>query len=401
MLNNLVLVLNCGSSSLKFSILDPKNSKKYLFGLVDRLYLSNSYIIWFENKIKKKILIGDYISHIKSLKFIIKIIINNKNNLISKIKYIGHRVVHGGEKFIKPIIINDIVIKEIKKNSIFAPLHNPINLLGIDAAIKYFPKLRKNNVAVFDTSFYHNIPEFAYLYAIPYKFYKKYRIRRYGAHGISHYYISKRTSKILNIKLNNLNVITCHLGGGSSISAIRNGICVDTSMGLTPLEGLVMGTRSGDIDPSIIFFMHNILGKDINEIQKILINQSGILGLTNGITSDFRDIEKTYYSNIESYRAVNVFCYRLSKYISAYTSTLNGKLDAIIFTGGIGENSALVRELTLSKLKLIGVEINNILNYQKHSQDYFFINKNNTIPILVISTDEELVIAKETKKLFL
>lgn len=401
MLKNLVLVFNCGSSSVKFSILDPINNKKYLFGIVERLYLHETYVTWYVNQNKKTVLIGNNISHNQALKFIIKVIFIQYDDLISNIQYIGHRVVHGGNQLIKSVIINDTIIQKIHENSVFAPLHNPMNILGIQAAMQYFPDLKQKNVAVLDTAFYHALPEFAYLYAIPYKFYEKYHIRRYGAHGISHLYITHQTSDLLNIKFNDLNIITCHLGGGSSISAIRNGVCIDTSMGLTPLEGLVMGTRSGDIDPSVVFFMYDVLGKSMNEIQSILINQSGILGLTNGLTSDFRYVEEKYYSKFQAYRTMNLFCYRLSKYIGAYITSLEGKLDAIVFTGGIGENSALTRTLVLSKLEFLGLKIDNNLNYQLHVNKARFINKKNTIPILVIPTNEEFIIAKETIQLFL
>ncbi|QCI25926.1 acetate kinase [Buchnera aphidicola] len=400
MLNTVVLVLNCGSSSLKFSILDPINNKKYLFGLVERLYTSNSYITWYFDNKKNKKNIGHTISHSHAIKFIVQVIFAKYQSLILKIQYIGHRVVHGGDQFMKSVIINDSVIQNISKNTIFAPLHNPVNLLGIKAAIKYFPKLKKKNFAVFDTSLYYNIPEHAYLYPIPYEFYQKHRIRRYGAHGISYLYIIQQISKILNIDLKRLNIIICHLGGGASVSVFCNGICVDTSMGLTPLEGLVMGTRSGDIDPSIIFFMYNILGLSIYDIQNILINKSGITGLTNGKTSDFRDIEKLYYSDMQAYRTTNIFCYRLSKYISAYSTVCNGKIHALVFTGGIGENSALVRELTILRLSLIGFQLDNQNNYKKLLKTYNFIHKKDTIPILVIPTNEELMIAQEAIKLF-
>ncbi|CAL4042395.1 Acetate kinase [Buchnera aphidicola (Takecallis arundicolens)] len=401
MLKNLVLVFNCGSSSVKFSILDPIHNKKYLFGIVERLYLNESCVTWHVHKKKKTVLIGNNVSHNQALKFIIKVIFTKYDDLISSIQYIGHRVVHGGNQLIKSVIINDTIIQKIQENSVFAPLHNPMNILGIQASIQYFPDLKKKNVAVLDTSFYHSLPDFSYLYAIPYKFYKKYHIRRYGAHGISHLYIAHKTSDLLNIKFNNLNIITCHLGGGSSITAIRNGLCIDTSMGLTPLEGLVMGTRSGDIDPSVVFFMYDILGKSMDEIQHILINKSGILGLTNGLTSDFRYIEEKYYSKFQAYRIMNLFCYRLSKYIGSYAASLEGKLDAIVFTGGIGENSALTRALVLSRLEFLGLKIDNNLNYQPNLNKSRFINKKNTIPLLVIPTNEEFIIAKETIQLFL
>ncbi|CAL4319725.1 acetate kinase [Buchnera aphidicola] len=400
MLKNLILVLNCGSSSVKFAVLNPINKKKYLFGLVERLYISRSMITWNTKEIRNQLVIGDNLSHEKAFHFIINKIFNCEKSLFSRILAVGHRVVHGGMSLKESVIINDFVIQEIKKNIIFSPLHNPINLLGIEASLKYFPHLSKKNVAVLDTAFYHTLPESSYLYAIPYNLYSKYGIRRYGAHGISHFYVSQQASNILNIQFQGLNVISCHLGSGSSVTVIKNGKCMDTSMGLTPLEGLVMGTRSGDIDPAIIFFMNKEIGMSLIDIEDILINQSGILGLTDGITSDFRYIENNYDTDTISQRAVNIFCHRLAKYISAYTSLLDGRLDAIIFTGGIGENSTLVREIIISRLSIFGMKINNELNRSTRFGKSGFINKRNTIPILVIPTNEELIIAQETIKLF-
>ncbi|CAL4319552.1 Acetate kinase [Buchnera aphidicola (Pterocallis alni)] len=399
MLNDLVLVLNCGSSSVRFSVLNPVNEEVYLSGLIDKLYLSESCIEWTRKHEKNRLIIGDNVSHFESLHFLIENVFKKYSYLLSNITAIGHRVVHGGMSLNKTTIVNKDVIEEIKKNIVFAPLHNPINLLGIQAALEYFPHLSKKNVIVLDTAFYKKMPESSYLYAIPYNFYKKYNIRRYGAHGISHYYVVKEAAKILNINMNCLNVISCHLGGGSSVTVFRNGICVDTSMGLTPLEGLVMGTRSGDIDPSIIFFLNNVVKMSINDIQDLLMYKSGILGLNNGITSDFRYVERNYQHELGANRAINIFCHRLSKYISSYTTLLNGKLDGIIFTGGIGANSSLVRRITLSKLSMFGIKINNQLNNIMSMGRCGFIERYNTIPLLVIPTNEELVIAKQTIKI--
>ncbi|WP_343182636.1 acetate kinase [Buchnera aphidicola] len=396
MLHQGVLVLNCGSSSIKFSVINVENNKRYFFGFIERLYLPNSCIVWHDQNKKKNIVFRDYITHNKALKNIMEILSIYENNIIKKITCIGHRVVHGGMKLNKSIIINQSVLEEIQKNIIFSPLHNPMNFLGIQFSLQYFPNLINKNVAVFDTAFYHTLPEHAFLYAIPYYFYKKYNIRRYGAHGISHSYVTHQTSKILKINLNCLNIITCHLGSGSSITAICNGQAVDTSMGLTPLEGLAMGTRSGDLDPSIIFFMYNILKMNMKEIEIILNKKSGFLGLMDNITSDFRYIEKKYLLEQSSYRTVNLFCHRLSKYISAYTTLLDGKLDALVFTGGIGENSSLVRELTVKRLKLLNLKLDDQLNNMKFSGSWRFIHFKNSIPIIVIPTNEELVIANET-----
>lgn len=395
MLNKLVLILNCGSSSVKFSILNPLDQKKYLYG---QSYLSSSFksnIQWNVNNIKynkkfeKKILDYDIIYYILQ-----KIVLKQPIDLLNRIIGIGHRVVHGGSILKRSVLINKQIICNIKDASCFAPLHNPINLIGINLSIQLFPNLSKKNIAVFDTSFYHTLPREAYLYAIPYYFYTKYKIRRYGAHGISHRYITYKSSTILKKSKNSLNIISCHLGSGSSIAAIRNGICIDISMGFTPLEGLVMGARSGDIDPSIIFFMNKQLKLSIDEIQDILNNKSGLLGL-NEISNDCRYATKNYFIKESAKRSIDVFCYRLSKYIAGYSILMNSQIDAVIFTGGIGENSSLIRKLVISKLSSIGLNIDDKLNAIKNSNEFFFINKKETIPILVILANEDLSIAND------
>ncbi|AEO07987.1 acetate kinase [Buchnera aphidicola] len=394
-LKNLILVLNCGSSSIKFAILDPKNKKKYLYGIVECLFLSNTYVKWtcLKKQYNKKI--GSHINHKDALNFIIDHILLKQKSICQKIIGIGHRVVHGGNQIKQSILIDDYVIDCIKNATCFAPLHNPANLIGIKTIIKKYSILSNFNVAVFDTSFYQNMPETSFLYAIPYKFYKKHGIRRYGAHGISHNYIAHEMGIILNKKFNSLNIITCHLGNGCSISAICNGICVDTSMGLTPLEGLVMGTRSGDIDPSIIFFMHKQLNISIDKIEMILNKQSGLLGLSE-ISSDFRYFEKAYNLEKAAKRSVQVFCHRLSKYISGYMSLMENRLDAVVFTGGIGENVSLIRELTFSKLALLNFKIDLKLNYLTVGGKSGLITESRSRPVFVIATNEELAIAQET-----
>ncbi|CAL4320322.1 acetate kinase [Buchnera aphidicola] len=395
MLNQLVLVLNCGSSSLKFSIINPNNGKKILFGIVDSLLLPQSCVIWTNNSIQHKYVLKEKTSHIMALNFVFKKILKKEEKLFRSIVAIGHRVVHGGEKLKKSILIDKKVINYIEEASCFAPLHNPVNICGIKTTLNLLPNLSKKNVAVFDTAFHQTMPESSYLYAIPYFYYTDYNIRRYGAHGISHQYITYKTGKILNKSLVSLNIISCHLGNGASVAAICRGLCVDTSMGLTPLEGLVMGTRSGDIDPAIIFFMNNKLGISIQEIYKILTVDSGLLGL-NGKSSDFRYAENKYYYDKNSKRSIDIFCHRLAKYISGYTSLMEGRLDAVVFTGGIGENSVLVRELTLSKLSLLGIKIDIKRNLQVRAGFCGFINLKGTMPILVIPSNEDLIIAQET-----
>ncbi|QCI20912.1 acetate kinase [Buchnera aphidicola (Hyperomyzus lactucae)] len=394
-LNNLILVLNCGSSSIKFAILNPDNEKKYLSGLVECLFLSETYIKWECLGIKYKKKIGSHIGHENALNFIIDQVLSEQQDILKNVIGIGHRVVHGGIKIKKSMLIDKNVIKNIQDAVSFAPLHNPVNLIGIKILIENYTSLSKKNVAVFDTSFYQKMPETSFLYAIPYNFYTKHGIRRYGAHGTSHQYVAHKISVILNKKFSSLNIITCHLGNGASISAICKGICVDTSMGLTPLEGLVMGTRSGDIDPSIIFFMNKQLNMSIDEIQMILTKKSGLLGLS-GISSDFRYFEKNYNFKNNAKRSVDIFCHRLSKYIAAYTTLMENRLDALIFTGGIGENVPLIRELTLDRLSLLNFKINIELNFSTIGGRSGLISTCTSRPVFVIATDEELAIAKET-----
>jgi len=394
-LNNLIFVLNCGSSSVKFSILNPKSKKKYLSGLVECLFLPKTYIKWKYLGEEKKKCIGFKMSHKDALNYIFDQFLLEKKDIFKNIIGIGHRVVHGGNKIKKSILIDRKVIQLIEKAIPFAPLHNPANLVGIKISIEKFPSFSQKNVAVFDTSFYQKMPKTSFLYAIPYFFYKQHKIRRYGAHGTSHYYVASEIADILNKSFNSLNVITCHLGNGSSISAICNGVCVDTSMGMTPLEGLVMGTRSGDIDPSIIFFMYQNLGMNITEIYDILTKKSGLLGLSEK-SSDFRYFEKNYHFKRHAKLSVDIFCHRLSKYISSYMSLMENRLDAIVFTGGIGENAPLVREITLSKLLIMGFEIDNERNYSIKNGKSGLITKDKSRPVFVIPTDEELAIARET-----
>ncbi|QJC36786.1 acetate/propionate family kinase [Enterobacteriaceae endosymbiont of Donacia vulgaris] len=394
MINKSVLVINCGSSSLKFSVINVLKKKILLSGLSENFENKNAYIKWTFNSQKEKKNFYSKIDHKIILKYLINKILQ-KTLLYNNIIAVGHRIVHGGEKFTESVIITKKVIEAIKKASIFAPLHNPIQLIGISESIKILPHLKNKQVAVFDTSFHQTIPETSYLYALPIKFYEKYKIRRYGAHGTSHKYVSKMASKILNIPLDKFNCISCHLGNGSSITAIKNGKSIDTSMGLTPLEGLVMGTRCGNIDPAIIFYMFNKLNIKIDKINKILTEKSGMLGLTH-ITSDFRYLENNYLNDFRIKRAVDIFIHSLSKYIASYSILMENKINAIIFTGGIGENSVLIREKTIEKLKILNIFINHKLNNKIKFGKIGLINTNNSVPILVIPTNEELMIANDT-----
>ncbi|MGP1947233.1 MAG: acetate kinase [Arsenophonus sp. NC-PG7-MAG3] len=398
MSSKLVLVLNCGSSSLKFTIIDLVNSKEQLSGLAEYFYLPEARIKWKIDGTKNKAALGTGAAHSEALVFIVNQILIQKPELSQAISAIGHRIVHGGEKFTKSVIINDEVIEGIKASIPFAPLHNPAGIIGFEEAKKAFPHLNDKHVAVFDTAFHQTMPIESYLYALPYNLYKDHGIRRYGAHGTSHYYVSQQAAKELNKSINELNVITSHLGNGGSVTAIVNGQSVDTSMGLTPLEGLVMGTRSGDIDPAIVFHLHDALGMSVDKINTLLTKESGILGLTE-VTNDCRYIEENYDTKTDAKRAMDVYCHRLAKYIAAYCVLMEGRLDAIIFTGGIGENSALVRELTLKKLSLIGIKYDHERNLAARFGKSGKITMDESIPALVIPTNEELVIAQDTIRL--
>ncbi|XAJ82104.1 acetate kinase [Buchnera aphidicola (Mindarus keteleerifoliae)] len=399
MSQKLVFVINSGSSSLKFSLIDSKNYKKCLTGIIECLNLLNTNVSWKSKDVCiKNFYLKSYMNHEEAIRFILTEIIQKKMNVVNDIVSIGHRVVHGGEKMKSSAIINKMIIDNIKELFCFSPLHNPVNLLGIESAIKQFPSLRRKNVAVFDTSFYQKLPECTYLYGIPYIFYKKYGIRRYGAHGISHSYIMKKSAEIMRKDLKSINIISCHLGNGASVSVIKNGVCLDTSMGLTPLEGLIMGTRSGDIDPSIIFYLYEKVKMSIKEIKNLLNKKSGILGLSEN-TSDFRNSEKKYFFNKKAKRTVDIFVYRLVKYISSYFFLIAKKIDALVFTGGIGQNSVLVRELAVLKLSSLGFKLSKKFNNENGLKNNFRISTEKSIPILVISTDEELEIANETVRL--
>jgi acetate kinase len=398
MSSKLVLVLNCGSSSLKFAILDAVNGEEHISGLAECFNLPEARIKWKLDGSKQEAALGAGAAHSEALKFIVDKILSQKPELSAQLVAIGHRIVHGGEKLTQSAIVTDAVIEGIKESIPFAPLHNPAHLIGIAEAMKSFPNLVNKNVVVFDTAFHQTMPEESYLYALPYSLYKDHHIRRYGAHGTSHYYVTQEAAKMLGKPVEEVNLITCHLGNGGSVSAILNGKCVDTSMGLTPLEGLVMGTRSGDIDPAIVFHLHDSLGMSVENINKMLTKESGLLGLTEQ-TSDCRYVEDNYETKADAKRAMNVFCHRLAKYIGGYTSLLEGRLDAVIFTGGIGENAAMVRELTMNKLALIGLEIDHERNLAARFGKAGPIHKEGTRPALVIPTNEELVIAQDAERL--
>ncbi|ODP99101.1 MULTISPECIES: acetate kinase [Salinivibrio] len=395
-MSKLVLVLNCGSSSLKFAIVDAQSGDEHLTGLAECLHLPEARIKWKMDG-KHEAQLGEGAAHNEALNFIVDTILASKPELAENLGAIGHRVVHGGEHFTQSALITDDVLKGIHDAASFAPLHNPAHIVGIEAAKKAFPALK--NVAVFDTAYHQTMPEEAYLYALPYNLYKEHGIRRYGMHGTSHYFIANAAAEQLGKPVDEVNIINCHLGNGASVCAIKNGKSVDTSMGMTPLEGLVMGTRSGDLDPAIIFHLHDALGYSVEQINTMLTKESGLQGLTE-VTSDCRFVEDNYGEKEEATRAMNVFCHRLAKYVASYTATLDGRLDAIVFTGGIGENSGPIRELVLERLSLLGVDVDKARNLKaRFGGEGVITTDESRVPAMVISTNEELVIAQDTARL--
>ncbi|WP_019278001.1 acetate kinase [Vibrio coralliilyticus] len=395
-MSKLVLVLNCGSSSLKFAIVDAENGNEHLTGLAECLHLPEARIKWKLDG-KHEAQLGEGAAHDEALSFIVETILASKPELADQLKAVGHRVVHGGEKFTQSALITDDVLKGIEDCATLAPLHNPAAIIGIKAAQKAFPSLPMS--AVFDTAFHQSMPEEAYLYALPYNLYKEHGIRRYGMHGTSHLFIAREAAERLGKPADELNIINCHLGNGASVCAIKNGKSVDTSMGLTPLEGLVMGTRCGDIDPAIIFHLHDALGYSVEQINTMLTKESGLAGLTE-VTSDCRFVEDNYGEKEEATRAMDVFCHRLAKYVAGYTATLEGRLDAIVFTGGIGENSGPIREMVLNRLGVFGIEVDGEANLKaRFGGEGTITTADSRIPAMVISTNEELVIAEDTAHL--
>ncbi|CAG9001673.1 MAG: Acetate kinase [Candidatus Celerinatantimonas neptuna] len=397
MSDKLVLVLNCGSSSLKFAILNSESGDEKISGLAECLTLDDARIKWKVAGKKFDATLPAKAAHQEAIDFIVGNILSKYPELNDHIIAVGHRIVSGGEKFSESVIIDDEVIKGLEKCSDFAPLHNPPALIGISAARKSFPAL--SHIAVFDTAFHQTMPRKAYLYGLPYKLYRDHGIRRYGAHGTSHRYVANEAAKMLGKDLSECNLITAHLGNGASISAIKNGECVDTSMGLTPLEGVVMGTRSGDIDPAIVFHLVNRLGYSLDEVDHMLTKESGLLGLTE-VSSDCRWVEEhSAEGDDAALRAKEVFCYRIAKYIASYSAALDGRLDALVFTGGIGENAAPVRDRIIKHLGLLGFSVDEKGNMDARFGASGVISTADSRPMLVIPTNEEFVIAQDSTAL--
>ena len=394
-----ILVINCGSSSLKFQMINSETEQCIAKGLCERIGIEGSMITYAPAGGEKEKTVTPMPDHTEAIRLVLEALTNKKTRVVKsldEIGAVGHRIVHGGEKFAESTIITDEVMAAIEECNDLAPLHNPANLIGINACKKLMPGTPM--VGVFDTAFHQTMPEEAYMYGLPYEYYKNYKIRRYGFHGTSHSYVSKRAAELLGRKYEDLKIIVCHLGNGASVSAVKNGKCVDTSMGLTPLEGLIMGTRCGDIDPAIIEFLAHKEGKNIDEIMSVLNKKSGVLGLSDNLSSDFRDLEAGYEKNDpNAIRTLKTYCYRVAKYIGAYAAAMNG-VDAICFTAGIGENGPLVRTLVCGYLGYLGVTLDEETN-QKKGEEVVISTSDSTTTVLAVPTNEELAIARETVRL--
>ncbi len=399
-----ILVINAGSSSIKYQLIDMENEQVLAKGLCDRIGIPGGS---FKHQVPGRDLYKvnvEMANHEAAINLVIKTLTDEKLGVISsmsEIQAVGHRVLHGGEKFSGSVIVNEAVVEAIKECFDLGPLHNPHNLTGILACEKLMPGVPQ--VAVFDTGFHQTMPDYAYMYALPYEYYEKYKIRRYGFHGTSHRYVSARAADMLGRKDNveGLKIVTCHLGNGSSISAVKDGKCFDTTMGLTPLEGIIMGTRCGSIDPAIIPFLMKKENLSPDEIDKIMNKKSGILGVTGGVTSDNRDIEEGARGGNERYKLIeSMLCHQLTKYIGGYAAAMGG-VDAVVFTGGIGENNPQYRTRVAEKLAFLGVSIDEELNAKakRTSVEYDISTKDAKVRMLVIPTNEELMIARDTLEL--
>ena len=390
-----VLVVNCGSSSLKFQLINSETEAVAAKGLCERIGLDGR-LVYQPTGGEKETTEASMPTHTEAIKMVLDALVNPKTGVLKsldEVEAIGHRVLHGGAKISDSCIIDDEVISVIEECCDLGPLHNPANLMGIRACMELMPG--KPNVAVFDTAFHQTMPEKAYMYAIPYEYYEKYKVRKYGFHGTSHRFVSKETIKFLGLDPDNSKVIVAHLGNGSSISAVVNGKCVDTSMGLTPLEGLVMGTRSGDLDPAVLDFICKKENIDVTEMVNILNKKSGLMGLSKGLSSDFRDLnEAREQGNEDAKRAVDCLCYRIIKYIGSYAAAMNG-VDAIAFTAGVGENDKATRKKVCEYLGYLGVKIDDAANDVRGKRTVISA-PDSKVKVMLIPTNEELAIARET-----
>ena len=393
-----VLVINCGSSSLKYQFINSDSEEVLAKGLCERIGIDGSQITYQPKGGDKEVTVTPMPDHTVAVQLVIDALTNAKTGVVKSlfdIDAVGHRIVHGGEKFATSVVINDEVVKAIEECNDLAPLHNPANLIGINACKKLMPNVPM--VAVFDTAFHQTMPPKAFLYGIPYEYYEKYKVRRYGFHGTSHDYVSTEAAKFLGKDRKDLKIIVCHLGNGASISAVKNGKSVDTSMGLTPLDGLIMGTRSGSIDPAIVTFLAGKLNTDADEVLNILNKKSGVYGLSK-VSSDFRDLEKAYNEGNELAKTtLETFSYHVAKYIGAYAAAMNG-VDVIAYTAGVGENTSIVREMVGEYLGYLGTDIDPEKNKMR-GETVVLSSPGSKVVTMIVPTNEELAICRETVRL--
>lgn len=391
-----VLVLNCGSSSIKYQFIDTETETALAKGIVERIGMTGAVLSHSRFDGDSIKIAGEILDHKAAIEYVIAILLSKNHGVIentSDIDAVGHRVVHGGETFSDSVLINDEVLKVIEDNIELAPLHNPPNIKGIQAVNRLLAKTPQ--VAVFDTAFHSKMPPRSFLYGIPYELYKKYKIRRYGFHGTSHLYVSQKAAQMMKKDISELKIITAHLGNGCSMAAINKGYSVDTTMGFTPLEGLIMGTRSGDLDPSLILYIMGKEGLSLHEAGTLLNKHSGLIGIS-GESSDMREIIASVKDEQKrSIYAFEIFCYRIKKYIGAYTAALGG-LDALVFTGGIGENAVEVREEVCKNMDYLGIRLDSLKN---ESREQLISDSSSRVKVFRIATNEELVIAMDTAKI--
>jgi acetate kinase len=394
-----ILVINCGSSSVKYQLIDTEKELALAKGMVSRIGMSASVLTHKPFDRPEVKVSGEILDHIVAVEYVVSILMSENHGVIkdrSEIGAIGHRVVHGGEKFTDSVLITPELMSELRNLIELAPLHNPHNIRGINACQRALPGIPM--VAVFDTAFHYKLPPYAYIYGIPYVMYKRYGIRRYGFHGTSHKYVSEKAANMLGKPIDQLKIITCHLGNGASVTAIDKGVSVDTSMGFTPLEGLIMGTRSGDLDPAIILHVMAREELTLHEANTLLNKHSGLAGIS-GVSSDMREIvESSNDGHSNAKLALEAYCYRLKKYIAGYIGALGG-LDALVFTAGVGENSPIVRQKSCEKLDFFGIKINEEKNKQAIGKELDISADDARIRTLVVPTNEELVIAQDTQRI--
>ena len=393
-----VLVINCGSSSLKYQFINSDTEEVMAKGLCERIGIDGSQITYQPKDGDKEVTVTPMPDHTVAVQLVIDKLTNEKTGVVkalSDIDAVGHRIVHGGEKFASSVVINDEVMKAIEECNDLAPLHNPANLIGINACKKLMPNVPM--VAVFDTAFHQTMPPKAFLYGIPYEYYEKYKVRRYGFHGTSHDFVSTEAAKFLGKDRKDLKIIVCHLGNGASITAVDHGKSVDTSMGLTPLDGLIMGTRSGSIDPAIVTFLSGKLGKSADEVLDILNKKSGVFGLSK-VSSDFRDLEKAYNEGNELAKiTLETFSYKVAKFIGSYAAAMNG-VDVIAYTAGVGENTSLVRAMVGEYLEFLGTSIDPEKNNLR-GETVVISKPGSKVVTMIVPTNEELAICRETVRL--